>query len=160
MASTRIDLDRLDLKLLMLLQENNQQTSEELAERVSLSPTSCLRRLRRLRENGAILSDVSIISPSVAGTRVTSIVLVALEQEQLDLLDTFKKRMSAYPEVTQCYYVTGSADFILVVNTGSMEEYGAFTERAFFPDKNIKSFSTFVAMQTVKFTTRINLDVS
>jgi len=91
---------------------------------------------------------------------VTSIVLVALEQEQLDLLDTFKNRMSAYPEVTQCYYVTGSADFILVINTGSMEEYGAFTERAFFPDKNIKSFSTFVAMQTVKFTTRINLDVS
>jgi len=159
-ASARIDLDRLDLKLLMLLQENNQQTSEELAERVGLSPTSCLRRLRRLRENGAILSDVSIISPSVAGTRVTSIVMVALEQEQLDLLDTFKKRMSAYPEVTQCYYVTGSADFILVVNTGSMEEYGAFTERAFFPDKNIQSFTTFVAMQTVKFTTRINLDVS
>ncbi|MGL3104136.1 winged helix-turn-helix transcriptional regulator [Bradyrhizobium sp. BR 1432] len=90
MAVTRTDLDRLDLKLLMLLQENNLQTSEELAERVGLSPTSCLRRLRRLRENGAIMSDVSIISPSVAGKRVTSIVLVALEQEQLDLLHTFK----------------------------------------------------------------------
>ncbi|WP_407121579.1 Lrp/AsnC ligand binding domain-containing protein [Bradyrhizobium sp. STM 3561] len=81
-------------------------------------------------------------------------------REQLDLLHNFKNRMSAYPEVTQCYYVTGSADFILVVNAGSMEEYGAFTERAFFPDKNVKSFSTYVSMQTIKFTTRINLDVS
>ncbi|MEZ2143202.1 Lrp/AsnC family transcriptional regulator [Bradyrhizobium sp. DN5] len=160
MAVTRADLDRLDLKLLMLLQENNQQTSEELGERVGLSPTSCLRRLRRLRESGAIMSDVSIVAPSVTGKRVTSIVLVALEQEHLPLLDTFKSRMSGYPEVTQCYYVTGAADFVLVVNTDSMEEYGAFTERAFFPDKNIKSFTTFVAMQTVKFTTRINLDVS
>lgn len=155
---TRKDLDRLDLKLLMLLQEDNQQTSEVLAERVGLSPTSCLRRLRQLRKSGAIQSDVSIVSPSVAGKRVTSIVLVSLEYEHLSLLDAFKARISSYPEVTQCYYVTGAADFILIVNTGSMEEYGSFTERVFFSDKNIKSFTTFVSMQTVKFTTRINLD--
>ncbi len=76
------------------------------------------------------------------------------------LLDRLKNRTSAYPEVTQCYDVTESADFILVVNAGSIEEYGAFTERAFFADKNNKSLNTFVAMQTVKFTIRINLDAS
>lgn len=151
-------LDRFDVVLLNLVQENNQLTAEQLAEKVGLSATACLRRLKRLRTEGAIAADVSLISPKVSGLRVTAIVLVSLEREQLHLLEDFKKRIKTNPEVTQCYYVTGSADFILVVNAQSMEAYGAFTERAFFGDKNIKSFQTFVAMQTVKFTTKAHLE--
>lgn len=151
-------LDRFDVALLNIVQENNQLTTEQLADKVGLSATACLRRLKRLRSEGAITADVSLVSPEVSGLRVTSIVLVALEREQLHLLEDFKKRIKAHPEVTQCYYVTGSADFILVVNAPSMEAYGAFTERAFFGDKNIKSFQTFVAMQTVKFTTKVHLE--
>jgi Lrp/AsnC family transcriptional regulator, leucine-responsive regulatory protein len=151
-------LDRFDLALLNIAQENNQLTTEQLAERVGLSATACLRRMKRLRTDGAIMADVSLVSPEVSGLRVTSIVLVSLEREQLHLLEEFKKRIKTHPEVTQCYYVTGSADFILIVNASSMEAYGAFTERAFFGDKNIKAFQTFVSMQTVKFTTKVHLE--
>lgn len=150
-------LDHVDVALLNIVQENNQLTADQLSERVGLAATSCQRRLKRLRASGAIMADVSLISPEVTGSRVTLVVLVSLEREQLDLLDNFKRRICAYPEVTQCYYVTGSADFILVVSSPSMADYGAFTERAFFADKNIKSFQTFAAMQTVKFTTKVSL---
>lgn len=154
-ANTR--LDRLDVALLNLVQEDNQLTTEEMGKRVGLSGTSCQRRLKRLRASGAIMADVSLLSPAVAGSRVTLIVLVSLEREQMDLLNAFKKRIISHPEVMQCYYVTGSADFILVVQSASMEAYGLFTERAFFQDKNIRNFQTFASMQTVKFTTRVHL---
>lgn len=156
----RASLDRLDVALLNIVQENNQLTTEQLADRVGLSPTSCQRRLKRLRANGSIIADVSLISPSVAGSRVTLIVLVSFEREQLDLLDSFKKRIVSYPEVTQCYYVTGSADFILIIQAESMESYGQFTEKAFFQDKNIRNFQTFASMQIVKYITKYQLEVN
>lgn len=151
-------LDHFDRVLLNIVQENNLLTSDRLAERVGLSATACQRRLKRLRTKGAIAADVSVLSPQATGSPVTLVVLVSLEREQLDLLDGFKRRINTYPEVTQCYYVTGSVDFIMVVRVASMEAYGAFTERAFFGDKNIKAFQTFATMQTVKFTTKFHIE--
>ncbi|MGE0007441.1 MAG: Lrp/AsnC family transcriptional regulator [Parvibaculaceae bacterium] len=151
------DLDQFDIALLNIVQESNLLTTGQLAEKVGLSATACQRRLKRLRAEGVIMADVSVLSPQAQGTPVTLIVLVSLEREQRDLLDGFKRRIAGYPEVTQCYYVTGNADFILVVRVASMEAYGAFTERAFFGDKNVKAFQTYASMQTVKFTTRFHL---
>lgn len=97
-----------------------------------------------------IAADVSLLSPEAVGTPVTLVVLVSLEREQLDLLNSFKRRIGTYPEVTQCYYVTGvtgDADFILVVRVVSMDAYVQFTERAFFSDKNVRSFHTYTTMQ-------------
>jgi Lrp/AsnC family transcriptional regulator, leucine-responsive regulatory protein len=151
------ELDPFDVALLNIVQDNNLLTTERLAEKVGLSATACQRRLKRLRAEGVIAADVSLLSAEAAGTPVTLIVLVSLEREQRDLLDGFKRRIAGYPEVTQCYYVTGNADFILVVRVASMEAYGKFTERAFFGDKNVKAFQTFASMQTVKFTTKVHI---
>ena len=158
--NARHTLDRFDIALLNIVQENNQLTTEQLANRVGLSATACQRRLKRLRAEGAIVGDVAIISPHVSGPNVTLIVLVQLEREQLDVLEGFKRRIIKYPEVTQCYYVTGNAEFALVVRVPAMQAYAAFTERAFFGDKNIRCFQTYTSMQTVKFTTRIPLTPS
>ena len=152
-------LDRFDVALLNLVQENNQLTTEQLADKVGLSASACQRRLKRLRESRSIVADVALLSPDVAGPNVTLIVMVQFEREQLDVLESFKRRISTYPEVTQCYYVTGSADFALVVRVPTMEDYSNFTERAFFIDRNIKCFATYASMQTVKFATKINLSV-
>ena len=151
------ELDHFDIALLNVVQENNLLTTERLADKVGLSATACQRRLKRMRAEGVISADVSLLSPEAAGTPVTLIVLVSLEREQRDLLDGFKRRIANYPEVTQCYYVTGNADFILVIRVASMEDYGAFTERAFFGDKNVKAFQTYASMQTVKFTTKFHI---
>jgi Lrp/AsnC family leucine-responsive transcriptional regulator len=156
-GKTNVELDRFDISLLNIVQEDNLLTTEQLAEKVGLSATACQRRLKRMRAEGVIAADVALLSPEALGTPVTLIVLVSLEREQRDLLDGFKRRVGSYPEVTQCYYVTGNADFILVVRVASMEDYGAFTERAFFGDKNVKAFQTFASMQTVKFSTKFHI---
>ena len=146
--------DRFDVALLNAVQDNNQLTAEQFAEKVGLSSSACQRRLKRLRAEGMITADVSLVSPRATGPRVTLIVLVSVEREQADLFDSFKKAMRSHPEVTQCYYVTGSADFILVVNVASMEEYGTFAERVFINDRNVRAFQSYACMQQVKFTTK------
>jgi Lrp/AsnC family leucine-responsive transcriptional regulator len=151
------DLDSFDLAILDLVQDNNQLSSHEIGERVSLSPSAVQRRLRRLREQKVITADVSLISPAVAGNRVTIVVDVSLEREQLRERDAFERSVRAMPEVVQCYYVTGEFDFILVLSVPSMEAYGDFTNEVFFANPNVKQFRTNVAMSTVKFTTRVAL---
>ena len=79
------DLDRFDLALLNIVQENNQLTSDQLADKVGLSATACQRRLKRMRAEGAISADVSLVSRTAIGPNVTLIVMVSLEREQLDL---------------------------------------------------------------------------
>ena len=146
--------DRFDAELLNVVQDDNQLTAEQLSERVGLSSSACQRRLKRLRAEGLLTADVSLVSTKATGARVILVVLVSVEREQADLFANFKKQMKAHPEVTQCYYVTGNADFILIVNVASMEEYGAFAERVFINDRNIKSFQSYACMQQVKFTTK------
>ncbi len=150
-ANLAADLDEFDLRLLDALQENNQRTSEELAELVHLSSASCLRRAKRLRDSKIICADVSIVSPEALGQRMTMIVLVSLEHEQVHLIDAFKASMRVTPQVTQCYYVTGAADFVIIVSVRDMEDYEAFTRQHFFENRNVKRFETMVVMTRSKF---------
>lgn len=144
------DLDDADLALLEAVQQNNRLTSEELAQRANLSPTACQRRLKRLRETGVIEADVAIVSPKAVGRHVTMIVLVSLERERADIIDRFKKAIRNTREVMIGYYVTGDADFILVITARDMEDYESFTRRFFYENHDIKGFKTMVMMDRVK----------
>jgi len=148
-------LDAFDAQILNVLQKDNQITSAEMATQVNLSPASCLRRMRRLREDGTIVADVSIVAPEAVGRNLTMIVLVSVERERPELLDEFKRSMQRTPEVMQCYYVTGDADFVLLVTAADMADYESFTQRFFFENPNIRRFSTMVVMNRVKFATMI-----
>jgi Lrp/AsnC family leucine-responsive transcriptional regulator len=159
-ANIAAELDEFDLKLLDALQENNQRTSDELADLVHLSPASCLRRARRLREIKAIVADVSIVAPEVTGPRMTMIVLVSFEREQYEVVDAFKVAMRAHPQVTQCYYVTGSSDFVMVVSVRDIADYEAFTQRVFFENRNVKRFETMVVMSCSKFDVGVRASVA
>jgi Lrp/AsnC family leucine-responsive transcriptional regulator len=150
-GKTAVSLDAFDIKLLSALQENNQRTSEELAALVSLSPAACLRRVKRLRGTGVISADVSIISPEALGQRMTMVVVVALERDQNNLTDAFMASMRSTPQVTQCYYVTGRADFVLVVSVRDMDDYEIFTRAFFAENRNVKRFDTMVVMKRAKF---------
>jgi Lrp/AsnC family leucine-responsive transcriptional regulator len=143
-------LDRFDMKLLDLVQRDNRLTSEVLGERVGLSATAVQRRLKRLREEGVIEADVAVVSPKAVGQRVQMLVMVSLERERADIIDRFKKSIRATPEVMNGYYVTGEADFVLVVTTKDMEGYEAFTRRFFYGNPDIKTFKTMVVMDRVK----------
>lgn len=126
-----MELDRADLALLEAVQHNNRLTSEELAEVANLSPTACQRRLKKLRGAGVIEADVSIVSPKALGRKLTMIVLVSLERERADIVDRFKAAIRKTKDVMLGYYVTGDADFILIVTAKDMEDYELFTRRFF-----------------------------
>ncbi|ARQ13298.1 AsnC family transcriptional regulator protein (plasmid) [Rhizobium etli] len=144
------ELDRADKALLQAVQKNNRLNSEELAEMVHLSPTACQRRLKRLRNEGVIEADVSIVSPKAVGRQITMIVLVSLERERADIVDRFKMAIRNTREVMIGYYVTGEADFMLVVTAKDMEDYEHFTRRFFYENPDIKGFKTMVVMDRLK----------
>jgi len=143
-------LDKIDAAILDLVQRNNRLTSDELGALVNLSPSACQRRLKRLRADGIIAADVSIVSPKAAGRALTMIVLVSLERERADIVDRFKQSLRINREVMIGFYVTGDADFILVVTAKSMENYEQFTRRFFYENADIKGFKTMVVMDWVK----------
>ena len=148
-------MDDFDRKLLSLVQQNNRQTNDKLGKLVGLSPAACHRRLKQLRDNGTIQRDVALVTPAAAGYALTLIVQVTLEKDHGDLLDDFKQRTSDIPEVMQCYYVTGTMDFIMIVIARDMQDYEEFTRAHFFGNRNIQRFETNVIMNTVKFTTEV-----
>jgi Lrp/AsnC family leucine-responsive transcriptional regulator len=145
-----IELDRIDANLLRSVQQNNRLTSEELGAMVGLSSTACQRRLKRLRAEGIIEADISIVSPKAVGRPVTMIVLVSLERERADIVDRFKTSIRSCPEVMSGYYVTGEADFLLLVTATDMQDYERFTRRFFYENPDIKGFKTMVVMDRVK----------
>lgn len=151
------ELDEFDYEILTQVQQNNQLSSHEIGEKVGLSPSAVQRRLRQLRETGVIMADVSLVSPAAIGRRVVVIVEVSLEREGVQHMREFERGIAAEPEVTQCYYVTGNFDFIVVLNMPSMEAYGEFAKRVFHANANVKEFCTAVVIDQLKFTTRIDL---
>ncbi|WP_027132942.1 Lrp/AsnC family transcriptional regulator [Geminicoccus roseus] len=145
-----VKLDRFDHALLEQVQFDNQMPARRLAERVGLSESAVLRRLRRLRQEGVIVSDVSIVHPSVLGLPLTVHVLVSLEWEGLAELDSFTRELRARPEVRQAWYVTGEADFILRLQLAGMEAYEGFVREVFHDNRNVRAFRTLVAIRQVK----------
>jgi Lrp/AsnC family transcriptional regulator, leucine-responsive regulatory protein len=148
----QVELDSFDLKILAIVQENNQTPHREIGEEINLSVPSVARRLQKLRSAGVIAADRSILNPDALGSRVTIITHVSAENEAIELLDQMKARFESCEQVQQCYYVTGDVDFILIFCTRDMAEYTALTRTLFFAEGNVQSFRTFVVMERVKTT--------
>ncbi|RXM45154.1 Lrp/AsnC family transcriptional regulator [Flavobacterium sp. YO12] len=148
-------LDKFDLEILEVLQKNNLTPQRDIGDRIGLSAAAVQRRIRRMRETGVIIADVSVVDQSELGHPLTIFVEVELKDEQLKLIDEAKQLFSSIPEVQQCYYVTGDVDFILVLVLPTMSDYEKLTRKLFFGNPNIKKFKTFVSMQSVKTTFEI-----
>ncbi|MER9707570.1 Lrp/AsnC family transcriptional regulator [Mesorhizobium sp. M0204] len=142
--------DRVDARILELVQKNNRLTSEAIGEQVGLSATACQRRLKRLREEGIIEADVSIVSARAIGRPIQMLVLVTLERERVDIIDKFKRDIKSSPEIATGFYITGEADFLLYITARSMEDYEEYTRRFFYENPHIKSVKTLVVVDRVK----------
>lgn len=145
-------IDGFDRKILRILQSNNLTPQREIGDQVALSAAAVHRRIRRLNDEGVIRCNVALVDPEKVGMAITLIVEVSLESEHSRDLADAKKAFATAPEVQQCYYVTGEADFILVITVADMAEYERLTQRLFFNQGNVKRFRTFVAMDRVKAT--------
>lgn len=144
------DLDRLDLAILACLQADSRTIAEVIGAKVGLSAAAVQRRIKRLRESGVIEKEVAVLSPRALGLSMTFLVMVEMERENLTVLDVFRRQVQADDYVQQCYYVTGQADFVLVVTCPDMTAFEAFTRRMFFDNPNVRHFTTSVAMDRVK----------
>lgn len=100
-------MDRLDLRILDRLQRDASLTNQALAERVGLSPSACLKRVRRLKARGIIQREVAILAPEAFGASLHMVVEVTMARDDKPLYRDFVRRVEAAPEVTQCYQVTG-----------------------------------------------------
>lgn len=150
-----LELDRLDRKILNLLQENNLLTNLELADKIGLSPPPCFRRVKRLRELGIITHDVSILDPLKVGHRLVVFVNITLEKQRDDLLANFERKMLEHKEVLQCYFVSGDTDYFLVIQVEDMQDYNDFARRVFASEPNIKVFRSSFCLNRIKYSTKI-----
>jgi Lrp/AsnC family leucine-responsive transcriptional regulator len=150
-------LDRLDRRILNILQTNNQITNLELAEQIGLSPPPCFRRVKRLHDSGIIQKNVALVDPFKVGHRLIVFVNITLEKQREDLLSHFERKMLAESEVMQCYFVSGEADYFLIVHVADMNHYNEFSRRVFANEPNIKVFRSSFCMNRIKYDTQVHL---
>ncbi len=143
-------LDRFDRQLLNLVQEDSAQTTEQLAAVVALSPSAIQRRLRRMREQGVISRDISVVDPRKVGRSTSFVVSIQVERERPELLSELRQWLAAQEHVQQAFYVTGEADFVLVICAPDTETYDALMARLVSENPNVKRFSTNVTLSVVK----------
>lgn len=143
-------LDTTDRRMLMLLQENGRITNQELSEKVGLSPTPCLRRLKRLEESGVVQGYSAIVDPKAYGLPFSVFVSIRLSQQTQDNIAEFEKAVESWNEVAECYLMTGSQDYLLRVLTDGIEGYERFLKQKITRLKCIQSVESNFAMATIK----------
>lgn len=143
-------LDDFDLKLLELLQADSQRPVPEIADAVGLSAPACYRRIRRLRETGAIEREVAVVRPRTLGWPLSMIVLVTLEREGARTVDEMMRVLQTVPEVVEAWNVTGDHDFAVRMVARDMEGYDELARRLFAADERVRSFKTLVVIRQVK----------
>lgn len=154
---TDIDFDQIDWKILNILQSNNQITNLDLAEAVAVSPPTCLRRLRRLRDSGVIAADVSLLNPDALGSYLMVIVEIILRTEDRAMMDAFERHLCSYPCVQQCYLVMGEIDYLLVILVKDMRAFEEFTRDALYSQKVVDRFRSLSVLRRIKVDPKIML---
>ncbi|MDO6386115.1 MULTISPECIES: Lrp/AsnC family transcriptional regulator [unclassified Uliginosibacterium] len=153
-------MDATDLRLLAQLQLDASLTNQALAERVHISPATCLRRVKRLIDTGIIESRVAILSPEKLGAGLTAIVELTLDQQAAERLAAFEARAVADSAVQQCYRVSSGPDFVLILQVADMPAYQAAASRLFATDANVRNVRAFFSVHRAKFSPHISLPAS
>jgi Lrp/AsnC family transcriptional regulator, leucine-responsive regulatory protein len=159
-----LTLDNIDLALLRQLQTDTALSNQELAERVHVSPPTCLRRVKRLKESGLIEREIAVLSTdklaSELGHGLTAVVEITLDRQDQAALEVFEQRVAPIDAVQQCYRVSPGPDFCLVVHAANMPDYLALTQQLFTTDANVRNVKSFFSLKRSKFGARVPLPVS
>lgn len=149
-------LDRLDRKILSILQEDATIPVAEIAKKVGLSTTPCWRRIQKLEEDGVILRRVAIIDPRAVNAKVTVFVSIVTNQHSDEWLRRFAELIREFPEVVEFYRMSGQIDYLLRVVVPDIEAYDAFYKRL-IAKIEINDVSSAFAMEQIKYTTELPL---
>jgi Lrp/AsnC family transcriptional regulator len=152
-------MDKIDLKILELLQSDATRSSASIAEAVGLSPSPCWRRISLLEESGVLKRRVAILDREKLGLGVTVIVHVRLTTHGRQSLHDFEERVRTFPEVMQCFTVTGNTDFVLVVVTTDIRAYERFMREQLSQLPGVHAIESNIVMTVVKDTTALPLQL-
>jgi DNA-binding Lrp family transcriptional regulator len=157
-------LDAIDLQLLAILQADASISNIALADKLRISAPTCLRRTKRLQQEGWIEKQVAILSSDklglAMGHSVTALIEVSLDKQGEELLQAFETRAVQESAVQQCWRVSPGPDFMLVVQVPDMPSYLAFTQRLLTQDANVRNVKAFFSVKRAKFGTQIPLPVA
>ncbi|MEC9368169.1 MAG: Lrp/AsnC family transcriptional regulator [Pseudomonadota bacterium] len=148
---TKPDLDSIDRKLLAALQENGRLTATELAERIGLTTSPCLRRLRLLEQAGVIRGYAALLDQEKVGLPVSVFVSVKLERQREEALEKFEQAMRRCPEVVECYLMTGPRDYLLRVVAEDLSAYERFLKDTLTRVDGVSSIESSFALAQVKY---------
>lgn len=144
-------LDSANIKILSLLQENAALTADEIAEAVGLSSSAVQKRLRQMRANGVIERETAILSPDALGGVSLFLANVQLVRTKLETIRAFGALMRETEEVLQCFHITGSFDFSLLIAAANTHAYEAFSNRTFTEKNFVARFETSVVLRPEKY---------
>lgn len=151
-------LDEMDRRILTALQENARITNVELAELVGISPSPCWRRVRELEQKGVISRYVTLIDPGSIGLPVSVFVQVSLERQVERALEEFEGAVADWPEVMECYLMTGDADYLLRVVVADLTAYHRFLVDHLTRVPGVASIKSSFALKQVKYRTALPLE--
>jgi Lrp/AsnC family transcriptional regulator, leucine-responsive regulatory protein len=152
-----LEFDAIDRSILDVLQDDARISNVELSEKVNLSPSPCLRRVRRLESEGTIRSYVTLLDPAEVGLPVSVFVQVSLERQVDDALENFERAIVARPEVMECYLMTGDSDYLLRVVTPDLESFQRFLLDHLTRIPGVASIKSSFALKQVSYRTALPL---
>ena len=151
-------MTRTDIEILKLLQADARLSINEIADKVYLSPSSCWRRIQRLHQDGIIKRNVALLDREKLGIEVVVFIMVNLVSQTGTALEEFEQQVSAFPEVLECYTMTGQTDYMLKIIARDMRHYESFMRKHIAQIPNIREMHSHVAITKIKDTMELPLD--
>lgn len=148
----KLELDAVDRKILKELQADGRISLANLATKVGLSPSPCLRRVRHLEKAGVISRYVAVLDQRAVGLPVSIFISIKLEKQKQEALDKFSKTIERWPEVLECYLMTGPRDYWLRVVVPDLDAYERFLKQKLTRLEGIASIESSFALEQVKYT--------
>ena len=147
----KTSLDAVDLKILRYLQNDGRMSLAELADKVGLSASPCLRRIRMLESDGIIARYVAVLDQGKVGLPVSVFVSIKLESQRVQALERFNKAIAKWPEVLECYLMTGPRDYLLRIVVADLSAYERFLKQKLTKVDGIASIESSFALEQVKY---------
>ena len=152
-------LDKTDIKILEILQNNGRITNAQLAAEIGISPPGMLDRVKRLETAGVIQKYVPMVNPTKVGKGIMATVLISLAVHQIPSLDRFTEEINRLDDVLECYHITGEDDFLLKIAVADIQAYENFVINKLTKIKGINKIKTSFILSTVKYNTQNHIDI-
>ncbi len=152
-----IDLDEIDITILRILQNDSKKTAKEIAVVLNLTASPVYERIRRLEKRGIIKKYVAILDKTMIGRSITTICQVSMRYHNEAFIERFEDQIQSLDEVQECYHMAGQVDFILKINTKSLEDYHNFVKYKLSKIENIGVLNSIFVLKDIKQTSEFNI---